>query len=259
MKPQLRALARRISLALEGYPRLHLWLKTTFLRLPARIRGHQMLWDALAAFGRRQEKGVFVLQIGANDGIHNDPVWFFIRKHGWDALLVEPVPRIFESLKENYRKHSGVRFANVAISDRDESRPFFFLDDPNGELPAWASEVGSFIPELVDKEIQGRDVSRFLREIEVPCLTPETLLRQYQVKQVDLVVIDAQGYDDRIVQCLPLERIRPKIIVYEHCMLSRERRAACDAFLEDHGYVLTSDRWDVLATLSDDTRAAPSA
>ena len=245
----LRSIARRASNALDRVPALHGFLKTCFLSLPVAIRGKQMIWDALVELATKRNNDVFVLQVGANDGVHDDPVSRFIRKHHWHALLVEPVPAIFQRLKANYQGVSGVQFANVAISDRDESRPFYFIDDPNHELPPWAGEVGSFIRELVTEEISGRDVRGFIREIEVPCLTPGTLLKQHDVKRVDLVVIDAQGYDDRILLQLPLDSIRPALIIFEHCLLSDDQRSACTNFLKQHGYSIDRDRWDIMATL----------
>lgn len=245
----LRKIARRASMALDEYPALHYRLKIAFLALPPSIRGPQMIWDALSQLAREKRQQMFVMQIGANDGIHDDPVSHFIRKHRWQGLLVEPVPRIFEALKKNYQGVTGVQFANVAISDRDESRPFYFLDDPKRELPAWAGEVGSFVKELVTTEIGGRDVRSFTREIQVPCLTPGSLLKQHQIARVDVVVIDAQGYDDHILLKLPMDQIRPQLIIFEHCLLDQARRSACEQFLRDHGYELASDRWDILATL----------
>lgn len=243
----LRRIARRLSMALDEHPAVHARLKAAFLSLPPALRGPQMIWDALTQLARERGPDVFVLQVGANDGVHDDPVSHFIRKHHWRGLLVEPVPRIFEALQRNYAGVPGVQFANVAISDRDESRPFYFLDDPARELPAWAGEVGSFVKELVTTHIGGRDVRSFTREIQVPCLTPATLLRQHDVSRVDVVVIDAQGYDDHILLKLPMEQIRPRLIIFEHCLLDEPRRQACKDFLVSHGYQLDSDRWDVLA------------
>lgn len=246
----LRLAARRISNLLDAYPAAHGLLKSAFLSLPPALRGRQMIWDTLAALGKSRGQNVFVLQVGANDGVHDDPVSHFIRKHHWSALLVEPVPRIFATLTQNYANQPGIQFANVAISDRDETKPFFFIDDPHHELPAWASEVGSFIHDLVTTHISGRDVRSFIREIQVPCLTPASLLQQHQIQKVDVVVVDAQGYDDRILLQLPLSSIRPVMIIFEHCLLSDTQRQTCQTFLNQHGYQLESDRWDTLATLS---------
>jgi hypothetical protein len=33
------------------------------------------------------------IQIGANDGIKNDPVHAFIKKYYWTGILVEPIPK----------------------------------------------------------------------------------------------------------------------------------------------------------------------
>jgi FkbM family methyltransferase len=203
-----------------------------------------------------QAPSFVVVQLGAYIGnSDNDPLFNFLthlpssQPPSHQAILVEPVPRIFATLTQNYANQPGIQFANVAISDRDETKPFFFIDDPHHELPAWASEVGSFIHDLVTTEIAGRDVRSFIREIQVPCLTPASLLQQHQIQKVDVVVIDAQGYDDRILLQLPLSSIHPVMIIFEHCLLSDIQRQTCQTFLNQHGYQLESDRWDTLATL----------
>lgn len=252
MKNPLRKAAHAISALLYAYPSIHSKLKRCFLALPPAMRGRQMIWDSLVRL-RKSQRRVSVLQIGANDGEQADPVARFIRKYKWQAVLVEPVPSIFEQLKRNYAGCPGLSFVNAAISDQDEVRPFYYLDDPNDELPAWAHGLGSFMEhEVVNNEVPGRTVKNYLRKINVPCLSVASLLRQHDVQRVDVLVIDAQGFDGHIVRQIPFDRLRPKLLVYEHILLKPEERRACDDLLRSHGYTLESDQWDVLATLNGD-------
>lgn len=209
MKNPIRTLARKLSEGLYAYPRIHAVLRQCFLALPASIRGRQMIWDALATLAR-QQSDVCVPQIGANDGEQADPVAHFIRKHGWRALLVEPVPSIFAQLQRNYSGCGGITFINAAVSAQDEVRAFYYLDDPQNDLPAWAHGLGSFLKdEVVRHQLPGRGILHYLRQINVPCLGLSSLLAQHQLDQVDVLVIDAQGYDHHIVKQIPFDRIQP--------------------------------------------------
>ena len=258
MNKQIRTAARFISGRLYRHSAVHYALKTFFLALPPSIRGRQMLWDSLVEMGRRPGE-IVVLQIGANDGEQCDPVAHFIRKHRWKAVLVEPVPAIFAQLKRNYADCDGLTFVNAAVSDRDEVRPFYFLDDPKNELPPWARGLGSFQEEHVtDHAIPGREIRAYLRKIDVPCLSLASLLDKHDVRKVDVLVIDAQGFDHRIVKQIPFDRIAPHLIIYEHILLDPEDRRACDEWLRSHGYTVESNRWDVLGTLNGSGQAATS-
>ena len=249
MTSLLRAMARRLSLATQSIPALHRWLKSVFLSLPPKVRGRQMIWDALCELAKRHPH-LTILQIGANDGDFNDPVAQLIRRHGWTGLLVEPVPFIFERLQTNYVGQHGIALANVAVSDHDGTQEFYYLDVREGVLPVWCIGVGSFLKDDVVRSCPSAvHVSDYLRTINVPCRTVATLLAEYQITTLDVVVIDAQGYDARIVVQLPLDQIRPSIVIYEHHLLEERKRQHCDEFLRSHGYVLESDKWDTLAIL----------
>jgi len=56
-----------------------------------------------------------VLQIGANDGVMEDPIRESILRLKLPALLVEPLPDLFSRLKTNYADQSQIYFENVAI------------------------------------------------------------------------------------------------------------------------------------------------
>jgi hypothetical protein len=61
-------------------------------------------------------ENVFFVQIGSNDGSRGDPLYAAVRRHGhWRGILVEPVPFVFERLKNNYDNDPRLIFENVAI------------------------------------------------------------------------------------------------------------------------------------------------
>ena len=69
----------------------------------------------------------FFVQIGACDGVFVDPIHRFIIKHRWRGVLVEPVPYLFNLLMQNYEGYNLI-FENVAISDKEEIKPLYYVD-----------------------------------------------------------------------------------------------------------------------------------
>src|SRR5271165_1303468 len=67
----------------------------------------------ISAFNSRTENFFFV-QIGAYDGYDCDPIQKFIRRYGWNGILVEPQPDAFEKLRQNYENFPGLIFERTA-------------------------------------------------------------------------------------------------------------------------------------------------
>jgi hypothetical protein len=60
-----------------------------------------------------------VLQIGAMDGINFDDTRGFLDMYRWKSVLVEPVPAIFDELKENFKDRDNYIFEQCAITEED--------------------------------------------------------------------------------------------------------------------------------------------
>ncbi|MBK6937124.1 MAG: FkbM family methyltransferase [Chitinophagaceae bacterium] len=81
---------------------------------------------------------MFFVQIGANDGKSGDPLYEFIINHNWKGILVEPMPDVFEQLKENFSFASGrLIFENSAISDTGGEFTLYYIDNSEKKFPEW--------------------------------------------------------------------------------------------------------------------------
>src|SRR3954451_18446909 len=148
--------------------------------------------------------------------------------------MVEPVPYVFERLRRNYAGVAGVTLVNAAIADRDGTLPFFHLrdapPDERATLPDWYDGVGSLSREAVLSHApQMPGIAERLVESEVEALTFATLCERHDLQQVDLVVIDAEGFDWQILRTIDLARHRPRLVVYEHFHLAPGDRAEARA------------------------------
>lgn len=201
----------------------------------------------------------FFIEIGANDGRINDNLRSSILSSRWSGIMVEPLPFVFERLRHNYARFSRVALENVAIADRDGQLPFYHLahvDDPKREhLPSWYDQLGSFSREVVlSHAYLIPDIERRLVRTLVPCTTYEALCRKHGVKDVDLVLIDTEGYDYEVIKHIDFKLHGPRMLVYEHYHLSAKDRAECRARIEKYGYETMEERLDTwcLKTAVDD-------
>ena len=73
-----------------------------------------ILSESLHRLGK-ENSNAFVIQIGANDGISFDDTRGFLDMYLWPALLVEPIPEIYNQLKSNFSDRINYIFEQSAI------------------------------------------------------------------------------------------------------------------------------------------------
>jgi FkbM family methyltransferase len=209
----------------------------------------------LRAFAKTYPRAVFI-EIGANDGVQYDHLRPFILSLPWTGVMVEPVPYVFAQLRDNYPGREGVAFENAAIATADGRVPFYYVR-PLQEGTSWLDAIGSLSREEVEKTIAaarqhvsaggGRrvpDVESRIERAEVPSLTFESLCRKHGIGALDLLLIDAEGYDYEIIQAIDFERHRPRLLIFESLHFSAEERDQSRAQLEGLGYELMDEDFD---------------
>lgn len=222
---------------------------------PALIRSNHELgmtveFAAAHLDSRNRGRGVVLCQIGAYDGKSNDPIADAIERFQWRAILVEPQPVPFAALEDLYGRNPRVQLYNVAIAEADGCRRLHTVSATSG-LPAWTHQVASFDPAHVRKfqrYLPGVDVDGVVVSIEVPTWTFDTLLRRAGSPNVDVLQIDAEGYDLELLRMFNIPQRQPAIVNYEHEHLSRADRRAAAGLLLGCGYRLAmSNTGDTLA------------
>jgi FkbM family methyltransferase len=176
------------------------------------------------------------------------------------ALRHRPVRWVFARLRHNYRGQ-GVSFENAAIADADGLVPFYYVapaaDRDQEDGPVWSDAIGSLSRDEVEKTIT--DLRQFVANdsgfhlagmgarielTDVPSLTFESLCRKHAIGELDLLVIDAEGYDYEIINAIDFERHRPRLLVFESNHFSPEERAHSDAYLAELGYETMYEGFD---------------
>jgi len=104
---------------------------------------------------------IYFVQIGANDGIYNDPLYKYIRRDKWKGVLIEPQKKIFNRLRNNYKNVEGIFFLNAAIDCKSGARPLYKISFTDAD---WASGLSSFIREKLEDNINSGYVHRKAKE-----------------------------------------------------------------------------------------------
>jgi FkbM family methyltransferase len=194
-------------------------------------------------------KEIFIVQIGSNDGKTGDPLNELLQVNKcWKALFVEPVPYLFKRLKSNYQDSSRFQFENVAINN-GEKLSFYWVDPKANEsldnLPFWYDQVGSFDKNHITKQL-GETIQPFIRSEELEGLKLTDLIQRNDLNKIDVLHIDTEGYDWKILSQLDLSAFQPTFILYEMNHLSSEEMEESNQFLKGH-YELFHIGIDILA------------
>ena len=158
-----------------------------------------------------------IIQIGSHIGnTCNDPI-FNIVDHNTKVILVEPVPFLFRQLKNNYNEKFGINknifFINKAVSNFIGEIEMTIPSEKNDfqNLPFWASQLAS-----VNSDHATGHISNLLVEkITVETTTLNEIVKEYNIKQIDLLHTDTEGHDYIILMNYNFE-IKPKKIMFEH-------------------------------------------
>jgi FkbM family methyltransferase len=206
----------------------------------------RLIVDAQVAAGRT----IRFVQIGANDGVFQDPIRDLVVKHRLRGVLVEPLPDLFARLRANYNGQPGLAFEQCAVGEHDgEATLYRVAADP--QLPAWTQGIASFDKEhLSGRKFKFPALEGRVESLKVPVLTLPSLLRKHDMDGCELLQIDAEGYDCRIVQAAIRSGLRPGIINYENLNSGPEERAQVKRLLADNAYAFLDIGPDTLAVRS---------
>ena len=219
----------------------HGWRAARERQQQGRTASHRLL----RAFADAHPEAFFV-EIGAGDGVTVDHLRPFVVSQRWRGIMVEPVPYVFELLRRNYAGIEGIEFENAAIVDHDGRIAFYYFSEPghSDRVPRQYHLLGSQSRELLLRHTDVPDLEDRIVRADVPCMTLPSLWRKHAVERVDVLVIDAEGWDGEIVGQLDFDAIRPRVLAYEDIHLSDRDRVACRETVEQVGYETMQEGFD---------------
>lgn len=197
-----------------------------------------------------------VIQVGSNDGISNDPLRKYITKNQWNAILIEPVPLIYQKLAENYKEFQRVRTLNIAVSNEGNQLDFYSVSNKakqelGDRVPDWYDQLGSFIKSNIENHLNGILIP-YIEKIEVKVKTLDQIYADSNFNKLNVLHIDAEGYDLEVLKSIQIEKIRPNILIFEHKHLRVLEKISVINHLERIDYKIKIFHDDVVAFLTCD-------
>jgi FkbM family methyltransferase len=179
------------------------------------------------------------MQIGAFDGVGDDDLRELVGRHRLRGVLIEPQPEAFARLQRTYASEPQVTLMRAAIAEREGTRELYCRREG-------ASMAASFNRQhlrrhgIPDEEIIARPVV---------CHTVESALRAAGLEHVDVLQIDAEGYDWPIIRSINFSRLRPRILRFEYRHMTAHEANACLTLLAAQGYRFVIEAQDIIAHL----------
>jgi FkbM family methyltransferase len=239
----LRTLPLQISQNLQSMPFAHDLLREIYCLFRPGIRA-----TVVKAFKRSDR--IRVLKIGANDGVSGDPLAaLLLEDRRYTGVLVEPLPQYALPLERVYGGSGRFEVIQAAISDTDGNVEMYFFDESKAQdldFPAWYREIASLDEEHVRKHLPAH-LHWAIGVTPVLAMAVQTLARRCDWRTIDLLHIDTEGHDYRILQQFDFKAGHPGVIIAEHKHLPSSEKEARRVLLEGAGYGVRELEADYLA------------
>ncbi|MCI5128756.1 MAG: FkbM family methyltransferase [Candidatus Electrothrix sp. AS4_5] len=158
-------------------------------------------------------RGGFFIEAGGNDGISQSNTLYFERYLGWRGLLVEAIPSLAETCKEN---RPDCIVENCALVAKEYSKKTIEIHYRN--LMSMV-RGGLLNPEEEERFLESG--STHLRgedepySIMVPARTLGSILNHHRIQRIDLLSLDVEGYEAEVLKGIDFSRHRPEHILLE--------------------------------------------
>lgn len=142
------------------------------------------------------------IDVGANNG---DYSLTLLNSTQAQVIAFEPLPTVFEILKNNSKEFSNrIKLENVGVGAREED----LVINYNPNTTAHAS---------FSKEVEDIDYLNNQNKITVPVVTLDSYFERNEIKDVDLIKIDVEGFESEVFTGAKhiFTNIRPKFIQIE--------------------------------------------
>lgn len=173
------------------------------------------------------KKGMVCLDIGANIGYYACLESNIVGEDG-RVYAIEASPRNFQTLEKNVslQKKSNIELYNFACGDKEGDVNFLTSDRSN-----WSK--------ILDEDTVFEYKDKVIHEDKVPQKTIDSFLDEKKVDRINLVRMDTEGYEYKILQGMKrtISKFKPLISFELHRnVLGKEKTESILNFLKNQGY-----------------------
>jgi len=207
-------------------------------------------------YGRKGEK-LFMINIGAMDGVLFDSMSGYADMYNSDVLYVEPMKPHFDRLVKHKGGNPANKFENSAISNYNgtinmKTIPIEIVDQGLVHQAFYGMSVIDPTKNGMGSEGDREVVEKYAVDVEVNCITWDTLVKKHDIDYFDVLSVDTEGHDYTIFKQIDLEKFRPILIRLEWCNMTDEEKTNILNKFTSSGYVYEIlDNMDIDAVRED--------
>ena len=207
--------------------------------------------DFLNQYSKSKPGEFTVIQVGANDGMFHDPIHKYIKRNKWKGVLLEPQSYVHKNfLSKIYQKNKDVHTICAALGEKDGSQKLYKIGFTNMR---WATGLASFDVEQIKEAYESGQVEKNCKRYglqipssssdqisyeDVEVISSNTLLTKYKISSIDLLQIDAEGFDYQVIKMFDIPKTEPKAIVFEDMHLTDDDRKECLELFKKNNYAV---------------------
>ena len=214
-------------------------------------------FEVLDEFSRARDRRVNFVQIGANDGLRNDPLRPLIVRDDWQGVLVEPLPTVIPLLERNYAylERPGLVVLNAAVvAESGATLEFwtfteeFLAEQTPADRLDYLRKASFERDHVVGFVPSGRAADDVLTSIDVATTTVDQVVRDHLPRRpLHLVAIDAEGFEATLIPGIDFSELDVEAVFFESEHLGDDQARVFE-HLRDHGFALRPVGLDTLAT-----------
>ena len=156
-------------------------------------------------------KNGFFIEVGANDGYAQSNTYYLERFLAWQGILVEGIPELYTQCRKE-RQNSTV--FNCALVPAGYPEPF--IDMTYSNLMSLVKGAQKSVKEEMEHVRRGNEIQKVESyEIRVPARTLTSILDECNVKEIDFLSIDVEGYELNVLMGLDMHKYKPKYMLIE--------------------------------------------
>lgn len=177
------------------------------------------------------------LDIGAYDPIELSNTYFFYLRGG-SGVCIEPNPIMFKKLKK-FRKNDII--LNIGIGGKSKTKESFYIRQYDA-LSSFSKKISD------DKYISNSKNQKIKSKVMIPMISINAILNRYfNELPPNLVTIDTEGYELKILQAINISKFRPEVFCIETITYSEEKKEKKNQpiidFMISKGYFLYGDTY----------------
>ena len=203
------------------------------------------MYSVFVGIKSSSEKKILTVQVGANDGKTNDPIFAGAKEFSDKLILIEPQVQLHERLRENYSDFKGqIEIHGVVISPNNKEQDLYTIKEKfhnhyfkkAGSNPSGIASLDRqhLIKMLKKHGFNGHTSNQMIERRSVKCTTLKKILSSYNNDYFIVLQVDCEGADWLVLKTL--ESIIPNVINFEKKHLSKDHYDEIFNWLNETGY-----------------------